>query len=195
MAHPPTPPPATHTHSYHIFGPQQGQWGRGRQSTLPPITHGCSSCHLPGDAAPQGIGSGRRGPHSHTGTRIHGLHHCKGPGLRGETGEDESEWTLPAKIDPCPSAQMQETPSHPDNSSHRASRRGPLCSGTVAHQRCSHTHAGSCGSQSRSGQWLVGRKRQQDVTSDWSHQRPPSRVLVVGLAHSCSSSGPAGVQS
>lgn len=98
MAHPPTPPPATHTHSYHIFGPQQRQWGRGRQSTLPPITHGCSSCHLPGVAAPQGIGSGRRGPHSHTGTHIHGLHHCKGPGLRGETGEDESEWTLPAKI-------------------------------------------------------------------------------------------------
>ena len=112
-----------------------GQWVRGRQNPLPPITHGCSSCHLPGAATAQGTGSGRRSPHSRTGTRIHGLHHCKGPGLKGETRQNESGCTPPAKI-PRPSAQMQETPPHPDSSCRRAASCSPLCSGTVAHQRC-----------------------------------------------------------
>lgn len=133
----------THTFTAHPWATARAElgmlrmWavGRGRRNTLPPVTHGCSSCHLPGVAGPRGTGSGKRGPHSHTGTHIHGLYHCKGPGLQGETRQDESGWTLPAKI-PCPSAQIQETAPHPDSSSHRAASCGPLCSSTVAQRRC-----------------------------------------------------------
>lgn len=145
MADPPTPPPPTHTRLHHTQGSQQrrsegcSEWGRGakagRITPLPPVTHGCSSCHLPGAAAPQDTCSGRRSPHSHTGTHIHGPRHCKDPGLKGETSQDESGWTPPAEI-PRPSAQMEKTPPHPDSSSHRAASHSPLCSGTVAHRKC-----------------------------------------------------------
>lgn len=128
-------PPITSTHTFTAQPWAMARAESRMRRTLPPITHGCSFCHLPGVAGPQGTGSGKRGPHSHTGTHNHGLHHCKGPGLNGEINQDESRWTLPAKI-PCPSAQTQETPPHPDSSSHPAASRGPLCSGTVAHQRC-----------------------------------------------------------
>lgn len=103
MADPPTPPSPTHTHLHHTHGSQQrrsegcSEWGRGakagRITPLPPVTHGCSSCHLPGAAAPQDTCSGRRGPHSRTGTHIHGPRHCKDPGLKGETSQDDSGWT------------------------------------------------------------------------------------------------------